>query len=81
MGQKTEERPVGGGGWCPLKYEEMKVGIQGKQFTAQKMWDTEPWNDSWGRALPEGHGLEWLLTWTWTASPDKHALCRKARPK
>lgn len=33
-----------------------------------------------GQRLPEGRGLQWFLSWAWTVSPDKQALCRKARP-
>lgn len=40
---------MGGGGQCPLKYGWMSVGIQDKQFTNQKRWDTEPQNYSWYR--------------------------------
>lgn len=81
LGQgRTQQRPVGGGGWCPLKYGWMRVGIQDKQFTAQKRWETAPWNYSWDRDSQKDMVLSGLLIWTRTASPDKHALCRRARP-
>lgn len=70
---------MGGGGWCPLKYGWMRVGIQDEQFTAQKRWETTPWNYSWDRDSQKDVVLSGLLIWT--ASPDKQALCRRARPK